>query len=66
MEDSVGEKDPKTGHITFVPEYLIEMTEFERKAKEFDLEIVESLNFTEVYHKYKDQYYDLLKRMMKV
>ena len=49
-----------------MPEYLIELTEFERKAKEFDLEIVESLNFTEVYHKYKDQYYDLLKKMMKV
>jgi hypothetical protein len=49
LEDSVGEKDPVTGKITFVPEYLIELREFKEKAEKYGLEIVENLNFTEVY-----------------
>lgn len=45
----MGEKNKDTGEIRYVPEYLIEMKEFIKKASEFGLEIVENLNFTEVY-----------------
>lgn len=52
LEDSVGEKDSKTNQITYVPEYLIELNEFEKKAKSFGLEIIENTNFTDFYQKY--------------
>ena len=49
-----------------MPEYLIEMREFERKAAQYSLEIVENLNFTEVYHKYKDKFAFLFQKMMNI
>lgn len=66
LEDSVGEKNEITGQITYVPEYLIELKEFERKADEYGLEIVENLNFTDVYHKYRDRYFDLMRKIMNI
>jgi len=65
LEDSVGERNEDTGEIIYVPEYLIEMKEFMRKTESYGFEVLENLNFTEVYHKYKEnpKYFELMQKM---
>ncbi|CAK83615.1 unnamed protein product (macronuclear) [Paramecium tetraurelia] len=63
LEDSVGFKEDN--QIKYVPEYLIELQAFEQKAKEYNLEIIENLNFIDFFEKYKQKHSDLLKIMVK-
>ncbi|CAD8119387.1 unnamed protein product [Paramecium primaurelia] len=63
LEDSVGIKEDN--QIKYVPEYLIELQSFEQKAKEYNLEIIENLNFIDFFEKYKQKHSNLLKIMVK-
>ncbi|CAD8207547.1 unnamed protein product [Paramecium pentaurelia] len=63
LEDSVGFKEDN--QIKYLPEYLTELQAFEQKAKEYNLEIIENLNFIEFFEKYKQKHSNLLKIMVK-
>ena len=59
MEEAVGKKDPETGEIEYVEEWLIPLDELEKLLEQNGVVIETTMNFLEFYLKYREQYKDL-------
>ena len=59
LREAIGEKDPETGEIKYVNEYLIELENFELLLNRYNMKVVESVNFIEFYKQNKDKYQSL-------
>ena len=59
LEEAVGKKDPETGEIEYVEEWLIPLDELEKLLEQNGVVIETTMNFLEFYLKYREQYKDL-------
>lgn len=62
LEEAVGKKDPLTGEIEYVEEWLISLDELEKLLEQNGVVIETTMNFLEFYKKYRDQYKDLFSK----
>ncbi|MCQ2815867.1 MAG: mRNA cap guanine-N7 methyltransferase [archaeon] len=64
LEDSIGSGSLETGDFSYVGEFLIVFDELVKVAEEYDLHLVERLNFTEFYKKYNEDSNDFQYKKM--
>ena len=62
--DSIGKTALSDGRPTYVPEYLVPFDMLVEMALEYGLVLEMKNNFHEYYNQMKDEYTDLLKRMV--